>query len=423
MYHQHTFESGLRLITAPNEGTKAVTLLILVGAGSRNEEQHERGISHFLEHMFFKGGERFTNAKEVSETIDAIGGDFNAFTGKEYAGYYVKCASESVEIAFDVLSDMLMNATFPTHEIEKERGVILQEMNMYEDTPTYKIGWDFEQLLFGAHHPMGWDQIGTKELITTVTQEQFESYRSALYSPENTVIIASGNITPENAREMTAKFFPIPKGTRTRHHVGFQWQNMEQKIHIRHKKTEQAHIVMGYPGLPVGHPDEYAKKLLAVILGGNMSSRMFLNIREAHGLCYSISTTTDCYTDCGTVSTHAGVDIPRVNQAIYAIRKEYESAAREGITASELEKAKSFLKGKITLRMEDSEEVASFLGTQALLRSNMKTLEELFAQIDALTVENVSRVAHELFDPQKLALAAIGPFEGKESEFEQILRG
>ncbi|MBI5415079.1 insulinase family protein [Candidatus Peregrinibacteria bacterium] len=421
MFQQHSLPNNLRLITSQNTGTKAVTLLILTGAGSRNEKDEERGISHFLEHMFFKGGARYKNAKEVAETIDGVGGDFNAFTGKEYAGYYVKVSAEQVETSFNVLSDMLLNSIFSPHEIEKERGVILEEFNMYEDTPIYKIGWDFEELLFGSDHPMGRDEIGTKEFIAKVTQQEFQDYKSALYTPENTVIIASGNISPEKSLELAKQYFQFPAAKRTRHHIDFAWPKNPERLHLRNKKTEQAHLVVGYPGLPMAHKDEHVLNLLAVILGGNMSSRMFLNIREAHGLCYSISTTTDRYTDCGVISTHAGVDIARVEKAITAIRQEYEKITAEKISDEELQKAKNFLKGKITLRMEDSEEVASFLGTQALLLPEIKTLKQLFAKIDAVSADDILRVSRAILIPEKLSLALIGPFEGKEEEFRKLL--
>ena len=357
----------------------------------------------------------------MAETIDGVGGDFNAFTGKEYAGYYVKVASGKIEVAFDVLSDMLLSATFASKEIDKERGVILEEFNMYEDTPIYKIGWDFEELLFGNEHPMGWDQIGTKEVISTVKQQDFFDYKKALYTPENTVIIAAGNISEEKAKKLTEQYFQFPKEARTRHHSAFIWPDGNDRLNIRNKKTEQAHLVIGYPGLPMGDKDEHVQNLLAVILGGNMSSRMFQNIREAHGLCYSISTSTDRYTDCGVISTHAGVDISRVIMAIKAIRQEYENIAGAEVSAAELQNAKNFLKGKITLRVEDSEEMASFLGTQVLLRPKVKSLEEVFAEVDVVSTADIQRIAQKLFDPKKLSLAVIGPFEGQEEEFAKLL--
>jgi predicted Zn-dependent peptidase len=421
MFTQKTFENGLRLITSESEGTKAMTLLILVGAGSRYETESERGIAHFLEHMFFKGGEKFQNAKEVSEAIDGVGGDFNAFTGKEYAGYYVKVASEKKEVAFDVLSDMLLRAKFDPAEIEKERGVILEELNMYEDMPTYKVGWDAEELFFG-NHPMAFDQIGLPKVIRSVTQADFQKYKNDLYTPENTVIIASGNITAEEAEKLTNQYFDFPHTKKSRISECFEWKETKP-LFLREKKTEQAHLVIGYPGLDHFDDRKYAESVLSVLLGGNMSSRMFLNIREARGLCYSISSSADRYSDCGVFSTRAGVDISRVEEAIAAIIVEYDRLATEAPLEEEVQRAKSFLKGKITLRMEDSEEVASFLGTQTLLQNKTETLEEYFQKIDSVTSEDIFSLCKTLFDPQKRAMAIIGPFGKQKEEFEKSVRG
>ncbi|MEI7511616.1 MAG: pitrilysin family protein [Candidatus Peregrinibacteria bacterium] len=422
MFSQKTFSNGLRLITSASEGTQSLTLLILVGAGSRYESEKERGIAHFLEHMFFKGAEKFKNAQEVAQAIDGVGGDFNAFTGKEYAGYYVKVAAEKKEIAFEVLSDMLLHSRFDPEEIEKERGVILEELNMYEDMPTYKIGWDFEELLFDGH-PMAWDQIGTKEVIKSVTQEDFKRYKRDLYTPENTVIIASGNIFPAQAEALTAQYFCFPEEKKSRTVSPFSWNIPKNPLFIREKKTEQAHLVIGFPSIAHDDPRKYAESILAILLGGNMSSRMFLNIREARGLCYSISTSTDRYSDCGIFSTRAGVDITRTEEAVSAIIAEYEKLRIEAPLADEIERAKNYLKGKITLRMEDSEEVASFLGTQSLLLNEVETIDEYFAKIDAVTSEEIFALSQEIFAPEKRAMAMIGPFSDQEAIFKKLLQG
>lgn len=420
MFQKTTLPGELRVITAPNDSTKALTLLILVGAGSRYESEKERGIAHFLEHMFFKGAEKYSNAKEVAEKIDGIGGDFNAFTGKEYAGYYVKVAAENKEVAFDVLSDMLLKAKFDPEEIEKERGVILEELNMYEDMPIYKIGWDFEELLFSGH-PMAYDQIGLPQVINSVQTADFKKYQEDLYTPENTVIIAAGNISVEESEELTQKFFSFEETKKSRKKVPFQRDENAKRLFVRNKNTEQAHIVIGYPGLNHSSKEKHAESVLAILLGGNMSSRMFLNVREAKGLCYSISSSTDRYTDCGIFSTRAGVDISRVDEAISSIIFEYEKIRTEKPSDEEVERAKNYLKGKVTLRMEDSEEIASFLGTQTLLRDETRTIDEYFEKIDAVTADDVFEIAQKLFDPKKRSMAMIGPFAGKEAHFQALL--
>lgn len=420
MIHPNILPNSLRTVIYPQKGTQAVTVLILVGVGSRYEKAHERGISHFLEHMFFKGGAKYKNAKEVAAAIDGVGGDFNAFTGKEYTGFYVKLAKDNVDVAFDVLADMLISARFDQVEIEKERGVILEEYNLYQDTPIYQIGWDFENLLFGDQS-LGWDQIGTKETIRSFHRDDFVNYKRNLYGFENTAIIVTGNITEQEAMQKINAYFPAGQDQKNRNKEDFTWPNNPQRISIKNKKTEQGHLVMGFPGIPFGDDREFATRLLSVIMGGNMSSRMFTVIREELSLCYSIRTSTDHYSDVGVISTHAGVDLNRFEEAVKAIKNEYTKAFQGGFTEQELVNAKNFLRGKITLRLEDSEEMASFLGTQTILKGQVKTPEEIFAGIESVSKGEIDQLARELFDPAKLSLAAIGPFEDLEERLREVI--
>ncbi len=422
MHKLTTLPNGLKIILTPIEGTKSVTVLCLVGAGSRYEVKEINGISHYLEHMFFKGAQRYKNAAEVSTAIDGVGGDFNAFTAKEYAGYYVKLASHQKEIAFDVIGDMMTGATFLEEEIEKERNVIMEEYNMYQDTPMYQVGWDFERLLFGDQ-PMGWDQIGTKETIHALHRDQFVKYKEELYTPDNTVISISGQIEEGEVMQLIEKYFPIPDGKRAYDFKSFDTSVpvSDKKVILQHKKTEQGHIIVGFPGLPARHEDEYAEKILSVILGGNMSSRMFMSVREEKGLCYYVRTSTDNYTDIGAISTSAGVDNTRVDMAIEAIMLEYKKIQEEEVGEAELTKAKEFMKGKIILRLEDSEEYAHMMGKQALLYPEVNSVDEILKKIDAVTAADVKRVAQALFVEEKVKLALIGPFEN-EDHFAGLLK-
>lgn len=418
MLRIHTLSNGLRVLLQPLESTKAVTALILVGAGSRYEEKKINGIAHFLEHMFFKGAKKYPNAKAVSETIDGVGGDFNAFTGKEYVGYYVKLAGEHTDTALDVLSDMLLHAKFDSVEIDKERGVIMEEYNMYQDTPMYQVGWNFERLLYGDQ-PMGWDQVGTKELIMGVTQADFRKYQEDLYAPENTVITLSGAINPNVVLEKIKKLFVFPDRKKA-----YNWKPLAphtpERVHLTEKKTEQAHVVVGFPAYPEAHPDHYVLKVLATVLGGNMSSRMFLGVREKLGLSYYISTSTDDYQDSGVLSTRAGVDVKRVDLAIQAICKEYGTIRGEKIPAAELKKAKEFIKGKLILRLEDSEEYAHLLGKQALLHGVVETPQDIMKKVDAVTIADIARVSADILKPEQLHLALIGPYASA-SHFNPLL--
>ncbi len=406
MYSIQSLPTGLRVLTAPTTGTESVTVLVFAGAGSRYEEQHERGISHFLEHMFFKGGERYKSTQEVSAAIDGVGGEFNAFTGKEYAGYYVKVAADHAALACDVLGDMLEHAQFPQEEIEKERGVIMEEERMYQDTPMYRAGWDFEQLLFGDH-PLGWDTIGLEPVIRSVNQADFRKHRDRLYQAANLVVAFAGKITEAQALELSERYFSGLTGDAKETFRQFEHYGQEP-LYFRAKPTEQAHLVLGVPGVPSKHPDHYATKLLGVILGGNMSSRMFLRIREARGLCYYVATETDHYLDAGSLSTRAGVDQSRLTEAISAIRTEYDLAARDGVTEEEVRRAKDYLRGSITLSLEDSEERAHFYGKQALLYPKVKDVEEYLAGIEAVSIDQINAVAARLLTPAAYRLVVIG---------------
>lgn len=419
MFKKTTLDNGLRIVTKKLDGTKAVTVLVLVGAGSRYEDQKLRGISHFLEHMFFKGAERYKNTKEVSEAIDSVGGEFNAFTGKEYAGYYVKVASENASIACDVLSDMLINSKFAQEEVEKERGVILEEYNMYQDTPMYQIGWKFESLIFGDQ-PLGWDQIGTKELIKGVMHEDFVDYKKKLYTPDNIVIAVVGNIENDDAVKMVQDHFKLGESSK-----GYEFVDLEERsgerVYLKDKETEQAHIAVGFPGYAERHDDHWVLKLVSVILGGNMSSRMFLGVREAKGLAYYIHTSTDNYIDGGVLVTNAGVDLKRVDEAAVGIIEEYRKLRDEGLSEEELKKAKSYLKGKMVLNLEDSEEFAHLLGKYELLHDMVKSPEEIVKLIDAVRISDIKRVCDDLFKEEKLKMAVIGPFSDKK-HFEDLLK-
>ena len=419
MHKINTLKNGLKVVLSPIEGTKSCTVLCLVGAGSRYETKDINGISHFLEHMFFKGAKKYTNAAAVASAIDGIGGDFNAFTGKEYAGYFVKCASHQKEVAFDVIGDMMLNATFQQEEIEKERGVILEEYNMYQDTPMYQVGWDFEKLLFGDQ-PMGWDQIGTKEIIQSLTREQFQDYKNSLYTPDNAVISISGYFDEDEIMDLANKYFNFEDGKRGREFMPYKKTESEKKVISQHKKTEQGHIIIGVEGVPARSEDEYVEKILSVILGGNMSSRMFMNVREAKGLSYYIRTTTDDYTDIGSISTAAGVDLNRVDLAIEAIIEEYKKIMESPVSAEELIKAKEFMKGKIILRLEDSEEYAHLMGKQALLYPNINSVDEILKKIDEVNADDVQRLSQKLFAEENLRLAMIGPFDNNE-HFAKLL--
>lgn len=405
--HSKTLANGLRLQAVEMPGTNVVTTLILAGAGSRYENIEIAGISHFLEHMFFKGSKKYPTPKAVAEAVDAFGGEFNAFTGKEYAGYYVKSGAQNLEKSLDVLSDMLLHAQLNQDEINRERGVILEEMAMYLDMPTYQISWDFERLAFGDQ-PLGRDQIGTRELIENVTDEQFQQYRNELYVPKNMVITVAGAVNAETL-DKVAEYFDMPEQEQGREITPFDFDLKTEKFRIREKKTEQYHLSFGLRAVSEQDDKYPALKVLAVILGGNMSSRMFQHVREQKGLCYSIRTSVDEYTDTGLLSTRAGVKLGDVLKATEAIRAEYDDIRENGVSDLELENAKNYLLGKTDLNTEDTEEVAHHFSKNELLYGIREDFEDWKNQIKAVTKKDVEELAKELLVPQNFRFAGIGP--------------
>lgn len=420
MFQKTVLPNGLQVVTYELESTQAATVLILAHAGSRYEQKRISGISHFLEHMFFKGAKKYKNTKEVSEAIDNVGGDFNAFTGKEYVGYYVKVAAKHVNTALDVLSDMLIHSKFDTGEIDKERGVIMEEYNMYQDTPMYQIGWNFERLLWGDQ-PMGWDQVGTRETIMGMKREDFVTFQQSLYVPSNLTVAVAGRIKHDEMVKQITQFFVMEDRPTSLKPAELTPFISDKRLSLKTKKTEQAHLSLGFPAYAERDPRHWAAKVLSVILGGNMSSRMFLSVREAQGLTYYISTTTDDYTDVGHISTNAGVDLKRIDDAIIAIIHEYEKITQELVPPEELKKAKEYIKGKMVLKLEDCEEYAHLIGKHNLLYGDKATYEEIVAGVESVTAEAVLEVARDLFKKEKMYLAIIGPFEDEE-RFLKLMR-
>ena len=422
MYKLNSLKCGLPVLTATSKGTESVTVHVFAGAGSRYETQKERGISHFLEHMFFKGGKTYKNAAEVSMAIDSFGGSFNAFTGKEYAGYYVKITDSHTETACDVLSDMLLHATLPEEEAKKESGVIIEELRMYEDTPMYKAGWDFEELMYGDQ-PLGWDTIGIEETIKAVDHNSLMAHKNLLYTPDNMVLVFAGNITEEESIRLGEKFFGGLSGTKQREFPALE-NKPTKKVMLASKKTEQSHLVLGVGAEGALSDNYFAQNVLNVILGGNMSSRMFLRIREARGLCYYVASSTDNYMDTGALSVRAGVDQSRLDEAITAIKDELLLAAKDGVTDEEVKRAKEVLKGKLALSLEDSEERSHFYGRQQLLYSGtdrgMMDIEDYFQKVDSVQKEDINSVAAKLFTPERFKLVVIGDRED-EKELEKLL--
>jgi len=416
-FERRTLSNGVRVLTASMPQAQSVTCALMFAAGSRYETPETNGIAHFSEHMFFKGTERRPSARQIAGEIDAIGGEFNAFTGKEYTGYYVKCAAEHRDVALDVLVDMIRHSRFEPEEIEREKGVIVEEMNMYFDTPRDYIGGVYEELLYDDQ-PLGWDIIGRKETVRAAKRETFFEYIDRWYKPERLVVGVGGKIEGDLLDRLesllgdldgSATAAPSPIALR---------ENGAVKVHT--KASDQAHICLGVRSYPLEHPDRYVLQVLATVLGGGMSSRLFSEVRERRGLAYYVFGINHSYTDAGSLYSQAGVDINRIDEAVTTIASELRRVAGESVPPEELEKARNFAKGRFVLQLESPQGLIMYGLRRETLEGRTAEPEEVLAALDAVTAEDVQRVAQDVIATDALKLAVIGPFDDAE-RFEKLL--
>jgi predicted Zn-dependent peptidase len=417
-FERATLSNGTRVITAPMSHAQSVSCFVMFAAGSRYERREESGIAHFAEHMFFKGTERRPTARDIATEIDAIGGEFNAFTGKELTGYYVKCAAETRDVALDVLVDMLRNSRFDADEIEREKGVIVEEMNMYADTPRSYIGNVWERHLYGDQ-PLGWDIIGTKETVRAATRETFLAYLDRWYRAPRMVAGLAGAIGGDAVAGVEALLGDVPNGA-TGAPDPVRWGQDGPRVKIHTKASDQAHIRLGFHSYPLGHPDRYPLMLLATVLGGGMSSRLFTEVRERRGLAYYIYGYNQGYTDAGTLFAQGGVDIQRIDEAVATVVREFGRIGSEPVGADELEKARNFVKGRLVLSLEDPKGTISFGLRDEVLEGRTREPEEVLAALDRVTLDDLSRVAEDIVRQDRLNLAVIGPFD-EPGRFEPLL--
>src|SRR6187551_1535802 len=397
---------------------KSVACFVMLAAGSRYETKDTNGIAHFAEHMFFKGTERRPTAREIAGEIDSIGGEFNAFTGKEYTGYYVKCAAESRDVALDVLVDMLRHSKFDPEEIEREKGVIIEEMNMYFDTPRDFIGGVYEELLYGDQ-PLGWDIIGRKDTIRAASRETFTEYLDHWYRPDRMVVGIGGQIGDglrERLEELLGDLEPRETGDPPAVVLGENGSRV--KVHT--KASDQAHLVLGVRSRPLTDPDRYVLQLIATVLGGGMSSRLFTEVRERRGLGYYVFGTNHAYTDAGSLYAQSGVDINRIDDAVTTIVEQFRLLASEPVPTDELEKARNFAKGRFVLQLESPHGTIMFGLRREVLEGSAEEPQAVLDALDAVTVQDLQRVAQDVIGRNALNLAVIGPFEDAE-RFERLL--
>jgi predicted Zn-dependent peptidase len=418
VFQRDTLENGLRVLRADMPQVQSVTCMIMLAAGSRYETPDTNGVAHFAEHMFFKGTERRPTAREIGMEVDSLGGEFNAFTSKEYTGYYIRCAADYLDRALDVLVDMLRHSRFDPEEIEREKGVIVEEMNMYFDTPRDFIGGVYDHLLYDDQ-PLGWDVIGRKETIRAATRDTFLDYIGHWYKPERMVVGLGGRL-PGNELELIQGLLgdlePEPTGAPDPTTV----TGNGSRVAIHHKDSDQAHLILGVPSYPLVHPDRWALQMLSTVLGTGMSSRLFTEVRERRGLAYYVYAHNQSYTDAGSLFSQAGVDINRSQEAVETIVREFRRIADEPVPEEELEKARALAKGRFVLRLENPQGMIVFGLGREVLNDPVLEPDEVIAGVDAVTADDIQRVAQDVIASNGLNLALIGPFED-EASFRKLL--
>lgn len=419
-FFKKVLKNGLRVVTIPMKDNPTATVLVLVEAGSKYEIKKMNGISHFLEHMCFKGTAKRPKAIDISKELDALGSQYNAFTAQEYTGYYAKSDAKHFREIFDVVSDIYLNSTFPEAEMQKEKGVIIEEINMYEDMPQRHVQDLMMKLLYGDQ-PAGWNIAGEKKNILHMKRDNFVNYKKAHYLPEATVLVVAGAVTEQEVMNEVSKVFKkVPHGKKVGKEKVREIQTKPEVL-VNFKKTDQTHFVLG-----VRTYDLFSKKnamlfVLGGVLGGGMSSRLFQKLREEMGVGYYVRAYNDVYTDHGFLQISAGVDNKRIDEVIKAVLDECNKLKNIKVGEEELNKVKECLIGNMKLTLESSDDIANFYGGQELLKREMKNAEEKADEIRKVTSRQIQDLASDIFKNKGLNLALIGPFKDK-AKFLKILR-
>lgn len=419
-FSKKVLKNGLRVITVPMKDNPTVTVLVLVEAGSNYETKKVNGISHFLEHMCFKGTIKRPKAVDISKELDSLGSQYNAFTAQEYTGYYAKSDARHFKKIFDVVSDIYLNSTFPDAEIEKEKGVIIEEINMYEDIPTRHVQDLMMKLLYG-NQPAGWNVAGEKKNILNMKRDNFVSYKGQHYLPEATVLVAAGQVQQKEVlKEVNKIFGKIARGKKG-HKIKVKERQKNPQALVNFKKTDQTHFVLGMRSLNLFDKKNPVLSVLGGILGGGMSSRLFVKLREEMGVGYYVRAYNDAYTDHGFLQISAGVDNKRIEEVIWAVLEECRKLKNYIVSEEELNKVKECLIGNMKLSLESSDDIANFYGGQELLKREIKSPEEKAKEIRKITASQIQLLAKDIFKNKKLNLALIGPFKEK-VRFLKILK-
>ncbi len=419
MYQKTTLANGLRVITATMPHAQSVSICFFIGVGSRYESQEQAGICHFIEHLLFRGTKRRATAREVSEAIEGVGGILNGGTDRELTSYWCKVAKPHFESALDVLADILLNSRFDPQDIDKERRVIIEEINMGYDDPSQRASLLIDELLWPGH-PLGRDIAGSKQSVLATTRETMLDFLARQYLPGNMVVAVAGDIQHEEAVAAVGRVIGNWAGLGPPSGYEAYRGGKARRLSIERRDIEQVHLYLALPGLSLGHPKRFTLDLLNVILGEGMSSRLFTEIRDRLGLAYSIYSYVEHFHDTGSVAIYAGVEPKNLQVAIRAILEQL-SRLKETVSEPELAKAKELAKGRLLLRMEDSRSVAGWLGGQEALTGQVLTVSQVQAIIDAITAEELESLARGLMTSRRLRLALVGPV-AKDEPLEGLLR-
>jgi len=415
-----TYKNGLRVITIPMKDNPTATVLVLVGTGSNYETKENNGISHFLEHMCFKGTTRRPNAQAISHELDSLGCQYNAFTDHELTGYYAKGDAKNFEKMFDIVSDIYLNSTFPEKEIEKEKGVIAEEINMYEDMPQAHVQELFDKILYGDQ-PAGRNIAGTKENIYKMIRDNFVKYKKEHYVSSNTVVVVSGNITNKKVYKEIDKYFTGVQTNISKNKIKTKEKQIKPDLIIKFKETDQTHFVLGVRTFSIFDKRNMVLSLLSGVLGAGMSSRLFIKLREEMGVAYYVKAYNDSALDHGSFQISAGVNNTRTEEVIKEILKECNRMITEKVSEEELDKVKSYLIGHIKMALEATDDIASFYGHQELIKKEIKTLEEKIKEIKKVTSNDIQKMAKNIFVTKNLNLAIIGPYKDKD-KLKEVLK-
>jgi predicted Zn-dependent peptidase len=417
-YIKTVFDNGLILLTIPVPYVRSVAISVFVGVGSRYEPDEDAGVCHLIEHMLFKGSSRWPTARDISEAIEGIGGVINASTGRETTLYWVKIAQPHEHVALELLADMLMHPIMDPEEFAKEQRVVIEEINMLYDSPESLAQITINNLVWPAH-PLGRDISGTRESVRGITRDKLLAYMDQFYGPPCVVISIAGAIEPEQTRDQIASLFQDWRKVPGRDPLPYQdFPHATAKVVF--KDTEQAHICLGFPGLSRNHPDRFVLTLANTILGDGMSSRLFQEIRERQALAYSVDSYISFLRDTGMLGIYAGVDPSRAEPALEAIVRELRRMRDEPVSADELARAKEFNKGRLLLQMENTSAIASWYGRQEILPGDVLSVDDVIAQMEAATPEDIQRVMQAVLDRDRFNIAVVGPFE-QEDRFAGFL--